>query len=184
MVTWGQTTRPNGFYFRSGPNTVRGITFRATAGTYTHDNNGSALVESDGGSNHLYEDVVFIGAPNMDDHQQMLYLRFATNVTCRRCTFIANGSDGFGVHNYPGVSANPNVVIEDSAFQDFQWSAAITSDSDITIRRNNFRDMRAAIQLRNFAAGGSVVTDNRGTNVDDPFDNTTVSFTQSGNVWQ
>lgn len=183
VITWASGTRPNGIYLKgTGGQVLRGLTFRATPGSYPRDNNGSALVESEGGSNHLYENLTFIGAPDMDDHQQMLYVNRARNVTIRGCTFIANGTDGFGVHNYPGVSTDPIVVVEDSTFRDFGLSAAITSDSDITIRRNVFRDMRAAIQLRSFAAG-SIVTDNTGFNVDDPYDNTAVSFTAGGNVW-
>lgn len=161
---------------------MRGITFRAGSGVF-HDSNGSALVECEGCHDLLLEDVTFIGHPNMDDHQQMLYQRLGRNITCRRCTFVANGTDGFGFHQYPGSSTDPQTVVEDSAFSGFTVSAAITSDSRITIRRNEFADMRAAIQLRNSAAGSSV-TDNHGVNVADPYDNTAVSFTASGNTWE
>lgn len=182
VITWGSSTRQDGLYFTGGPNTIRGITFKAGSGIF-HDSMGSALSEVDGGHDILYEDVTFIGHANLDDHQQLLYQRYGTDVTVRNCTFIANGTDGFGFHQYPGVSANPNTIVEDSYFEGFGVSAAITTDSDITIRDNEFRNMRAAYQLRNYAAG-SIVTGNHGVDVSDPNDNTSVSYTNTGNVWE
>jgi len=182
VITSSSAVRQDYLYITGGPFTVRGVTFRAGSGVF-HDSNGSALSEVEGGHDVLYEDVTFVGHPNLDDHQQLLYQRLGRNVTCNRCTFVANGSQGFGFHQYPGSTTDPNTRVQGSAFSGFSVSAAITSDSRITIDGNTFSDMRAAIQLRNSAAG-SIVTNNTGTSVADPYDNTAVPFTDAGNVWR
>lgn len=180
-ITSGASVRQNYLYIQGGPFTVRGVTFAAGSGIF-HDSMGSALAEVDGGHDVLFEDVTFIGSSVMDDHQQMLYQRLGNHVTCRRCTFHANGTAGFGVHQYPGASTDPVTLVVDSAFDGFGLSAAITTDSRITIDHNTFANMRAAIQLRNYAAG-SMVSNNTGTSVTTPMDNTSVSFTSTNNVW-
>lgn len=160
------TARPDFIYFKGGPNVIRGITFKCGGPAFT-DSMGSAASEVDGGHDVLYEDCTFIGDPDMTERQQLLYLRYGMRVTVRRCHFDANGTDGFGVHNYPqGAAGTPpsNVIVEDCTFTGFQVSAAVTTDWPITVRRSTFTNCRAAIQLRK-AATGSILQANTATNV-------------------
>jgi hypothetical protein len=157
------SARPDFLYFKGGPVVVRGITFRA-GGPAFDDSMGSAASEVDGGFSVLYDNVTFIGDPDMTERQQLLYVRYGSTVTIRNCKFVANGTDGFGVHVYPGESTDPKVIVEGSTFSGFGVSAAITSSSRITIRNNTFRDSREAIQLRSYASS-STITNNDSTNV-------------------
>jgi hypothetical protein len=181
------TARPDFLYFKGGPVVVRGITFAAGASAPSYDDSmGSALSEVEGGHHVLYEDCTFIGAPSMGERQQLVYVRddsgSMSDVTFRRCTFIANGTAGFGVHVYPGPGPR-NIVVEGCEFRGFGTSAAITAYAPITIRNNTFIDSRLAIQLRS-AASGSVVTSNQGVRLGQGIEvGSGVSVNESGNSW-
>jgi hypothetical protein len=158
-ITSGSNVRQDYLYFTGGPNVVKGVTFKAGAGNF-HDSNGSALLECEGCHDLTVVDTTFIGHANLDDHQQLFYQRLGRNVTCTRCTFQANGSDGFGFHQYPGSTTNPVTVVEDSYFEGFNVNGAgVTTDSRITVRRSSFKNDYRGIQLRN-SATGSVLSDN------------------------
>ena len=176
-----QTGRQDGLYFAGGPVLVKGINFLAGSGIF-HDSMGSALSEVDGGHDVTYEDCVFTGDPVLDDHQQLLYQRLGTNTICRRCTFIGNGTKGFGFHQYPGTTSDPHTVLEQCTFRDIGY--ALTTDSRITVRDCTFVNVsQVAIQLRN-SAGGSVITGNRGSNVGLGIQKPSgMSITDTGNVW-
>lgn len=166
-ITGPDTVRPDYLYSTGGPFVVRGVTFRASAcaASSCHDANGSALLECDGCHDFLAEDVTFVGDATMDDHQQMFYQRLGRNVTCRRCVFVANGSKGFGVHQYPGSTVDPATVVEASSFSGFGATAAgVTTDSRITVRDSTFTSCYLAIQLRN-SAGGSILERNHAESV-------------------
>lgn len=184
VITWTSSARQNGPYFSSGPNIISGITFQAGSGVFT-DSMGSALAESEGGHHHIYENCTFIGHPNLGEKQQMLYLRYGTNITVRNCLFISNGSDGFGVHNYPGLSgySASNVVVENCEFRGFESTGGgITTDWPITVRNCIFRDSYRCIQLRNFA-DGSIITGNRGYNVTIGIENPSKAAVNSDNIF-
>lgn len=156
IITSSSSVRQDYLYFTGGPATIRGVSFQAGGGVF-HDSMGSALAEVDGGHDVTFEDCEFIGGPNLDDHQQLLYQRLGTRTTVRRCSFYGNGSAGFGVHQYPGVTTDPVTLVEDCLFQGFGVSAAgVTTDSRITVRRGSFKDCVVAVQLRNSATGSVV----------------------------
>jgi hypothetical protein len=177
------TNRPDFLYFTGGPVVVRNITFKAQGGTFD-DSMGSAASEVDGGHDVTYVNVTFIGDPDMGERQQLLYVRYGDRVTIRDCEFVANGTDGFGVHVYPGESADPQVIVENSTFTGFGVSAAITSSSRITIRGNTFRDSRLAIQLRANASSSSI-TDNSSSNTGQGIEvgSGVTNLTTTGNTW-
>ena len=177
------TNRPDFLYLKGGPVVIRNITFKAQGGTF-EDSMGSAASEVDGGHDVTYVNVTFIGDPDMGERQQLLYVRYGDRVTIRDCEFIANGTDGFGVHVYPGESADPQVIVENSTFTGFGVSAAITSSSRITVRGNTFRDSRLAIQLRANASSSSI-TDNTSSNTDQGIEvgSGVSNLTTSGNSW-
>jgi hypothetical protein len=87
---------------------------------------GSALSEVEGGHDVTYENVTFIGAPSMGEAQQLAYVRHGERVVFRDCTFTANGTNGFGVHVYPGPEP-AETVVDGSSFTGFSTSAAITA---------------------------------------------------------
>lgn len=170
VITSSSTVRQNYLYFTGDGQTARGLTFKSGSGIF-HDSMGSALAESDGSTNTLFEDCTFIGHANLDDHQQLLYQRFGTNITVRRCTFIGNGTQGFGFHQYPGTQdtrytgpVDPNTLVVDCSFEGFGSGAAgITTDSRITVRNSSFKNCsRCGIQLRNNAnvPTGSILENN------------------------
>lgn len=181
-ITWDSSTRNNGLYFTgTGPVVLSGLKFTASSAT-THDSNGSAQVELDGGSNLTISDCTFIGHANMDDHQQLVYQRFGSNITVRRSVFTANGSEGFGFHQYPGTAFDPNCRVEDCTFDGFAVSGGVTTDSRITVMDSVFTDNNIAVQLRN-DADGSVITGNSGGGNSQTLQNNVSGVTDSGNTW-
>jgi Right handed beta helix region len=177
------TDRPDFLYFSGGPVVVKNVTFKAQGGTFD-DSMGSAASEVDGGHDVTYINVTFTGDPDMSERQQLLYIRSGDTVTIRGCRFVANGTAGFGVHVYPGESADPHVIVENSTFSGFGVSAAITSSSRITIRGNTFTNSREAIQLRAYASYSSI-TDNTSSGVSTAIETGSgvTNVTKSGNVW-
>ncbi len=183
-ITSGTSVRQDYLYFtgsgRSAPITIRGITFKAGSGIF-HDSMGSALSETDGADWVLYEDCTFIGDPNLDDHQQLLYQRLGKRITVRRCIFEGNGTKGFGFHQYPGSSTDPQTVVEDSIFRNIGY--ALTTDSKITVQRCRFENVpNVCIQLRN-SATGSIIRDNVGVNVGTGIQNPSLAGVNTNNVW-
>lgn len=185
-VTWNAGVRNNGLYFQgsTGARVVRGITFTATS-TITHDSNGSAMVESDGCNNLTLDGCTFIGNASYDDHQQLVYQRYGTNILVTDCVFDANGSLGFGFHQYPGVPTDPVCRVENSTFTGFNPgnAGAITTDSRITVDNCGFYNNDRAVQLRN-DADNSIITNNYGTgNTVELELNGCTGVTDSGNTW-
>lgn len=162
------TGRPDFLYFQGGNNTISNIEFKSGTVGYG-DSMGSAMSESDGSNTTLWENCTFTGDPAMTDLQQMLYLRFGNDLTVRGCTFNANGTDGFGVHVYPGSAGEHNIIVENCTFVGFGVSAAITASSKVTIRNCTFINCRNAVQLRD-QASGSIIVNNNGTNITTPLD--------------
>ena len=118
----------------------------------------------------------------MGEAQQLAYIRHGERVTFRGCTFIANGTNGFGVHVYPG-SDPAMTIVEGSSFTGFGISAAMTAYAPLTARRDTFTDSRLAIQLRN-AASGSVITDNAGVRLQQGVEaGSGIACAASGNNW-
>lgn len=182
-ITWPTNVRNNGLYFTgSGPVVLSGLLFTASSAV-THDANGCAQVELDGGSNLTIDTCTFIGHSAYDDHQQLVYQRYGTDILVTNCTFTANGTEGFGFHQYPGEASDPNCIVEDSLFEDFAVSGAVTTDSTITVRDCVFNDNNIAVQLRN-DADNSVITGNSGTGNDETLQNNgCTGVTNSGNTW-
>lgn len=188
VITWAAGVRNNGLYFTgsAGPIVVDGIVFQATS-TITHDPNGSAMLESDGCDDLSVINCTFIGHSSYDDRQQLFYQRFGTNINCINCVFDANGSDGFGFHQYPeDTGGDPNCLVQGCEFSDFLVSGGVTSDSIITVDDCVFQNNNIGVQLRNGAVG-STITGNSGSGNDQPLQlNSPVNsgnITQSGNTW-
>lgn len=184
VITWAAGVRNNGLYFTgsSGPILLDGIAFQATS-TVTHDSNGSAMLELDGGDDLTVVNCTFTGHSSYDDRQQLFYQRLGTNIQVSDCTFIANGSDGFGFHQYPADPVNPNCVVQNSSFEGFLVSGGVTSDSTITVDNCVFNNNNIAVQLRN-DADNSVITNNSGTGNDETLQNNgCTGVTDSGNTW-
>ena len=183
VITWGASTRNDGLYFTGGVATISGITFQASA-AITHDANGSAQVELDGGDGLVLIGCTFIGHANYDDHQQLVYQRLGTNIIVQECTFIANGSEGFGFHQYPGSSSDPNCLVTDCSFDGFQVSGGVTSDSRIRVEGSTFTNNNIGVQLRN-DADGSIIQGNSGSPNSDPLQigGGVSGVTDIGNTW-
>jgi hypothetical protein len=178
------TNRPDFLYFTGGPVLVRGITFAAGVNAPSYnDGMGSALSEVEGGHDVTYDDVTFIGSASMGDAQQMAYVRHGERVVFRNCTFIANGTQGFGVHVYPGPDPGTTVVTG-TTFSGFSTSAAITAYAPLTASGNTFSDSRLAIQLRNNASGSSIIN-NIGIRLSQAIEAASgITYTTSGNNWK
>lgn len=185
VVTWAADVRNNGFYFTgsAGPILVQGISFLATS-TVTNDANGCAMIESDGCDDLTIDACTFTGNASWDDHQQLVYQRLGTNITVTDSTFSANGSDGFGFHQYPeDTGGDPVTLVSGCLFEDFAVSGGVTSDSVITVDGCTFNDNNIAVQLRN-GADNSVITNNDGTgNTTELQLNGCTGVTDSGNTW-
>lgn len=106
---------------------------RANPAGPTSDANGSGLINITGlsqwvgadspTSNVLIQDVILRGAPIMNVAQHLVYASGRLlNITMRRVQLIANGSKGFGFHDYhadAGASPSDNYLFEDCVFDGF-----------------------------------------------------------------